>query len=267
MRIYIPTRSRPHFSTLDALPQTLRSSTVVVVRADEADMYEEVVFSKKGRNPWIAVLPKKVEGLAATRQWILKHGQGEVIAMLDDDITSFCTKDDLEKFGGVRAMSMRETIRMFEELYGVMDYYTCVSTVDRMALARPSKTEFNFPSRAGQSMFINRKVAMKRGYRFDRIAIYHDQDFALQIARDGRKCATSNRYGHNMRPLYAKGGLQTYRDQSLVDECANKLVKLHGDLVTLKWKERNGMNIPTRSINWKRAYESSSTWKRRRLSV
>lgn len=256
MRIYIPTRARPHFSTISALPVMYHSRVRVVVQKHEYELYRDVIREKYPRVPDPMVLPKSIDTLAETRQWIIGNADDRIIAMMDDDITSFCTKDDLGKFGGVRSMSQKETSFML----GVMKSYiesgrVCVSTVDRMALARPSKTELTEPSRAGQVMFIDVEKCIDRDYRFDRIAIYHDQDFALQIARDGEICATSNRYGHNMRPLYAKGGLQTYRSQTLIDRCAKKLVSLHGDLVTLRWKERNDMNIPTRSINWKRAYK------------
>jgi hypothetical protein len=253
MRIYIPTRSRPNFSAMSALPEYLHHDVYLVLRKDEVALYANTVCHKM-------ILPKKVEGLAATRQWILENAEDEFICMMDDDITHFLFKPVLSTFGGL----VRATNANIDALFHTMERWldegvVCASTADRMALARPAEKYFAQPSRVGQVMFIDRWTAMERGYRFDRVQIYHDQDFALQILRGRDMTRISTKHGHAMRPTYAKGGLQTYRNQNVIDESAQRMLELHPGLITLKWRDRLGYSIPTRIIKWKQAMQEG--WK------
>lgn len=254
MKFYIPSRGRPGLVT----PTTLkhygihRNDIIVVVRLDEVGLYAR----PDGFN--ILVLPKRIEGLASTRQWILEvaSGVGGRHWMMDDDITGFLFKPNKAKFGGVREATKSNFYRMLEDAdYHIDSGATVYSTQDRMSIARPSVRPFNEYTRIGQCMYIDHNECRFKGYRFDRTEIYHDQDLALQIVRGGDKTVTSNMFGHKMRPTYAKGGLQTYRKQKVINAAAKRLCELHPGLVKLRWKKKHGFNVPSRIISWKKARE------------
>lgn len=255
MNFYIPSRARPDAST----PKVLLDYGVpwqfifLVIRPDEVELYKDVPFQQ-------IVLPKTVNGLSATRQWIVElsykgHHIDTLAVMLDDDITSFIYKPVTKTFGGVRKMTKTQFEKMIREFSRLLTDgdVLAASTQDRVSLARPNKSSWNFHTRVGQVMFLNVQALRSRNYRFDRVQIYHDQDLALQIVRGGFATATSNRFGHNMRPTYSAGGLQTYRKQKVINESAKKLCKLHPGLVRLKWKEKHGFRVPSRIIAWKKA--------------
>lgn len=261
MHIYIPTRGRAdHVPTIHALPTSALKKTWLVVRPEERNLYENyasMIKKATGSKPKVMTLTRNLP-LHMARQEILEHGKGRAIAMMDDDIRSFLTKPRIDQ----RLIRPVEYDTDLEQIFTTLEAgllsmprLACISTVDRVALSRPATSEISGPSRAGQCMFIRRDLAVKHNWRFDRIEIYHDQDFALQILKSGFISCVSNRYGHNMRQTYHPvGGLQTYRDQNLINRSAEKLMKLHPGLVKLKWKDRAGFKVPSRIIQWKKAY-------------
>src|SRR5262245_13998567 len=96
--IFIPSRGRAtKLVTPYTLPKELRNRCIVVVRPDEIDQYEDLHQRLE-----FAELPKSVEGLSATRQWILHNSENRWHVQLDDDITAINFKSDSTKFGGLR---------------------------------------------------------------------------------------------------------------------------------------------------------------------
>lgn len=252
MRFYVPSRNRPQCVT----PETLIRYGVpskdikIVVRPDEYDMY---------RQEWddhlLMVLPITVNGLSATRQWLLENTVGKYQCQIDDDITSFGIKASILEFGGVHTFSDKRSFDLMIKKFvdWLEEGITAASTQDRVAVARPSSKRYKDCTRIGQVIFLNRHEIVKRGWRFDRCQIYADQDMALQIVRGGGLTRVSHEYAHNMRPIYAPGGVQVYRTQKVINSSAKKLCELHPGLVTLKWKQKGKFKVPTRRIAWRKA--------------
>lgn len=252
MRFYVPTRARPDCIT----PRTLvkygvdPKQIILVVRPDEWKLYRPLSETYQ-----VVVLPKNIEGLSATRQWILEHdeGNGDLHCQIDDDITGFIWKKDTTKWR-MRPMDTKMFDAMVTEFeWWLLDGITAVSTQDRVGLARPNGKGFAEYTRVGQVIFLNCKHILAKDWRFDRVKLYADQDMALQIVRGGGITRVSNHYGHTMRPLRAPGGCSVYRDQACIDAAATKLLALHPGLIKLRWKDKDGLSIPSRVISWKKA--------------
>ena len=248
MKFYVPSRGRPSCQT----PHTLhrfgvqKQDIIVVVRPDEQNKYADIGFE-------LHVLPKKVQGLSQTRQHLIEQFT-KIHCQIDDDITGFLFKPDTSQWAVVpitKVSAFRKMIDIFEQWLDTG--ITACSTQDRVGLAHPSNSSFKDYARIGQMIFLNPKTIIRRGYRFDRVKLYADQDMALQIVRGGDVTRVSCTYGHTMKPTYAPGGCQAYRNQKCIDESANKLVKLHPGLVRLRWKRKGKFNVPSRIIAWKKA--------------
>ena len=256
MKFYVPSRSRPDLSTPTVLIGygVRRSDIKIVIRADEWSLYRE-----RWEPDILTVLPKGIEGLSATRQWLLENTVGKYQCQIDDDITSFAFKDKIQEFGGVHTFVKPAgfSLMMKEFVDWLDDGVVAASTQDRVAVARPSSRRFKDFTRIGQVIFLNRHQILKRDWRFDRCQIYADQDMALQIVRGGGITRVSHEYAHNMRPIYAPGGVQVYRTQRVINASAKKLSDLHPGFVTLKWKQKGKFRVPTRRIAWRKALAES----------
>lgn len=251
MKFYVPSRARPNFCT----PMTLerygvpKKDIVLVLRPDERRMYEPLSYP-------VLWLPKKIEGLSATRQWIVDNTRDQIHCQIDDDITGFLIKKrPLDRWGGIITMFEVEFARMVSEFQTALALGEIVagSTQDRVALARPHGSAHHDYTRIGQVIFLNASYLRRAGYRFDRCQIYADQDMALQIVSNGGVTRVSNVYGHSMRPTYAPGGVQIYRNQKVINASAKKLCDLHPGLVKLRWKQKGKFKVPSRVILWKKA--------------
>lgn len=256
MNFYVPTRARPNCCT----PQTLESygvpthQIILVIRQDEQQLYEELGYP-------MTVLPPKVEGLSATRQWIIENVPVPH-CQIDDDITGFLEKPVYGewKVRPIKSYRFWDMISLFKSWLdnGVI----AASTQDRVGLARPSTGGYTSHTRIGQVIFIHGKKVTNAGWRFDRVKLYADQDMALQIVRAGYDTRVSNQFGHSMRPLREPGGCSVYRDQDCIMDAAFSLERLHKGLIKLEWRDKNGLRIPSRRIAWKKARQEGEAARR-----
>ena len=85
MEVYILSAGRPNTQpTWEALPQSIRNFTRVVIQQVERDLYAD--FIKEFPDNYL-ILPVEINRISPTRQYLLDRCQSEKLIMLDDDLT------------------------------------------------------------------------------------------------------------------------------------------------------------------------------------
>lgn len=253
--IYIPSRGRwEKLLTPYALPAPLRKRCIVVVRQDEVRRY---MIAHAKRDFDLAILPKHVNGLSATRQWILDQSGDDVLIMLDDDITGINLKADPTKYGGVVKVDNRYFTNCFNLMYRWIDAgFVHVSFADRFVAARPSKNDYYENGRIAQALFYERSVLVNNHIRFDRVPLMQDLDVNLQLLGLGYKNRVSTNYSFNSRWYGSPGGCEAYRTTELHDHVGRRMEKLHPGITKLVPKPKGGgMTMRTK---WREAYRAKA---------
>lgn len=251
--IYIPSRARAEkLVTPYTLPKKLRDITTVVVRRDELDEYEE-------RHPTLRfeALPKGIEGLSPTRQWILEESSGRLHCQLDDDITAINYKPNPKKFGGLKKADSGMFIDCFHLLEKWMSEGMIghVSFTDRVSAARPSKGPFYENGRIAQTLFYDRRAIKNAGARFDRVALMQDLDMNLQLLAAGYRNRIATVYSYNVRGEDSPGGCVLYRTDKLKQKVGRQMEKLHPGITTMATKEKYGRTYFYMKTDWRKAYQ------------
>ncbi len=259
---YIPTRSRPDFKTWDALTPKMRQSTRVVVRFDELNSYLEV-GRKVGRIECdYMVLPYGVEGISATRQYILENGDNYVV-MIDDDIRNFSWKPNLFSQSLVPAPEL-VVDTAFEELRLLLDAgYAHVGIVDRPRCGLGNGVYYVENALAMQIIGFNRSIVhVEEKLRFDDVRLAQDKHMTLSLLERGYKNALLAYFTYNCLTTQAAGGCSTFRTEQLINEQALLLQKLHPKTVkvTPKLVKYEGIHatINKVTVQWKKAYQPKS---------
>lgn len=249
MKVFIHTRGRAgNVKTLDNIPDFVLKNHFLVVRKDEEELYREAHPKSK-----IIVLPKKVDGLSATRQWLLDYDNDSVFVMLDDDITGYSLKPFKDSWK-MQPASDRQVDTAWRNMlmHGNTGKYGIVSMVDRFSASRLSsgwlENQFTW-----KIFVINRRIIKKTKARFDRVLIAQDVDMVLQLFRAGVKTMVSVMVSMNSPGIDAKGGCSIYRTDKLRVQEYKKLETLHPGLCEVRMKFKDGREMPVLHKFWKKA--------------
>jgi hypothetical protein len=250
VKYYIHTRGRAgNVKTLASLPAFIRERAVLVVRPEETKAYM-VAHPDNDVLP----LPRSVDGLSATRQWLLERDKEQVFVMMDDDITGYNYKPVLsgwkmKKCGTEKVLAAWQTMLAEAEKgdYGI------VSMVDRVSAARPYKKAWAENVFTWKILVINRHVVRRAKARFDRVLIAQDVDMVLQLFRAGVKTLASVQVSMNASAIDAKGGVSIYRTDKLRLREYRKLERLHPGLCELRMKHKDGRMMPVLHKFWSKA--------------
>lgn len=237
MNVYIHTRGRAgKIPTLEWLPRKILGDVFLVVRHDEVNEYREHHIEN------YCILPKHINGLSATRQWILENAQGRYIAMLDDDLTRVNFKPQPDYFGGLRKATEKEIEKCFTTMQSWLEneIITLASFTDRMSSARPSSKMYYENGRVSQVFVMDRKIILNNKCRFDRVELAQDADMVLQLMKKGLRNRVWTRYSFNARGEDSAGGCSIYRNEELRKKVYAKMEKLHPGIVTTHWREKFG---------------------------
>lgn len=254
LKIYIPSRGRADkVTTLQALPAGLRESCTIVVRHDEADLYK----SKPEFFGKVLVMPKDINGLSATRQWILEQADERFHAQLDDDITGFCFKPKSKIYGGVRRIpssnrAINDAVKTLIDWISVQGI-AHVGIAERFMAARPSERPYYENNRLGQFTIWDLKVLRKVGARFDRIKLMQDLDMNLQLLEAGYPSRVLTRVSYVAKPEQFKGGCSIYRTDDLKRKMCDKMARLHKGIVESKVKVKFGRTYYHLRTSWRNA--------------
>ena len=255
--IVIPSRGRPKVPTFWALPPVLRKRTTLVIRRDEEGLYEDVPATK-------VLLPPRVEGLSATRQWILDNINSRFVMQLDDDFSSFNYKPRMDDWA-LRRLNSAGVLRMFE----LVDYWITAGgfahagIMDRIRSAHPSDGGLYETNRlCAQFLAYDTRVLKGEKLRFDRVLLSQDKDMCLQLLELGYANRVSRRYSYNCAAPDTSGGCATYRTEKLRREQSDLLKSLHPEGVirqrTKRVKSKNLKYIfrAKNYVNWRKAFNS-----------
>lgn len=249
MQIFIPTRGRVFQETFSSLPEILQRKVTFVVPYDTYDVMG---------NSTPLMTPPEIQGIAATRQWILENATDDKIVMLDDDLV-FATRreDDPTKFS---PSTPYEIHLLFDHIDSHLDAYAHVGVSTREGGNRDiSPGAHN--TRLLRVLAFRRDVLLDEGVRFDRVELMEDFDATLQLLRAGYPNYKINWIVHNQRSSNAPGGCSTYRTLEKQSQAATRLAALHPSFVTVVQKTtKTAWNGATRDdvrIQWKCAYDSA----------
>jgi hypothetical protein len=251
--IYIPSRGRAKkLQTPYTLPKSLRKRCVVVVRKDEVDEYKELHPALN-----FAVLPKRIEGLSPTRQWILEEAEERWHVQLDDDITAINHKPVSTKFGGLKKVDPSHFVNCFELLEKwLKEGIAHVSFTDRVSAARPSKKDYYENGRIAQTLFYDKRAIKDAGARFDRCALMQDLDMNLQLLGAGFKNRIATVYSYNARAEDAAGVCVLYRTDELKQKVGRQMMKLHPGITEMREKQKYGRTYFYMKTDWKKAFNA-----------
>lgn len=255
--IIIPSTQRSkRQETWSHLPNSLRTSTVVLVPEKEVPIY-------RLRLPQEAVIGCPVHGIGHTRQWALnwcaQQGTDKVI-MMDDDLKFAVRRvDDPTKFLPATPADVKA---MVAAVYDLLDTYTHASIATRQGANRKPQPRL-FNERMLRVLAYNVPKALAVGVDYGRLEVMEDFDVTLTLMRAGHACALVNDYVQDQLGSNRKGGCSTYRDFGMQERSAYKLAELHAPFVrvvdkkTPAWGNFGGGVRKDVIIQWKKAFESS----------
>tara|TARA_R110002096_G_scaffold358961_2_gene552073 strand:- start:343 stop:1122 length:780 start_codon:yes stop_codon:yes gene_type:complete len=255
MEVYILSAGRPNTQpTWEALPQSIRNFTRVVIQQVERDLYAD--FIKEFPDNYL-ILPVEINRISPTRQYLLDRCQSEKLIMLDDDLTfSYRATTNSVK---LTPQTPQEVERMFSDIDYALDNYAHIAVSTREGNNRVEQST----KEVGRALRFHAMVApiVREKARFDRIEFKQDFDYTLQMLRAGHPNLIFYNYAHNQPGSNKPGGCSTYRSHEVLERCAHELHALHPDFVTVVEKETKGawgggVRTDVR-IKWKQAYESS----------
>ena len=253
MLIYIHTAGRPDKQiTLKSFSAELMKHTRLVVQDSEKDKYNIAPLKEK-----LVVLPKDIDRLSPTRQWILENAETDKFVMMDDDLT-FAHRGPYSKTKLFQA-NAENVDQMFRELEYLLDTYIHVGISAREGNNRVA-SNLKENTRMMRLLGYKKPEVLKTKARFDRIDTKQDFDMTLQLLRLGHKNAVLYSYAHNQPGSNVKGGCSIYRSPEMMDRCSHELAELHPKFVKVVEKHTKtswggGKRTDVR-IAWKKAYES-----------
>lgn len=266
MKLFIHTCGRAGRQvTRDRFPDSLRKKTWLVVQDKEKHHY---VY------PRLMVLPPGIERLSPTRQWILENSDDPHVVLLDDDLAFFEREPARE--GAPNTAHSLGTLydeavgRPFQEMERFLEQGFLHCGISAREGNNHTDGDTKQIGRMMRCLGYNAPKVLSAGARFDRIDTKQDFDMTLQLLRKGHPNIISFKFAQGqMGGSGAKGGCATYRDEAMMDRCAQELADLHPGFVKVTekrtksgaWKgmrQEDGWTIRKDvTISWRKAYESS----------
>jgi hypothetical protein len=258
--IVIPTLGRVHKQiTYNNLPESLQNQTLFTVQPHEYDEMHEIYGDK------VLKLPKEINRIAATREWIFNEFKDTRHMVFDDDL-DFVVKEPNPEKGGTKWISHK-----FEE----QDFFDAIDLITNWmdegiafggllpAWVIPDLDQW--PVRENQRMMTNwffDGPNIPRDLEWCRVDAAEDFDVNLQLLTRGFKNRVSAKYMVTCSATNADGGCSTWRTLEVHNESQRELAKLWPDFVKIREKEvpsgpwKGQIKLAT-TIQHKKAYESS----------
>lgn len=250
MQILIPTYGRHNRQhTYNNLPPAIQKRTTLVVQHRERDMYKDYPIN---------VLPKNIETIAPTRQYIMRMTPERKICMLDDDLRfDFRRMDERGKF---YVATEKQVVDMFKAIEKSLDDYAHVGVLSREGGNRVLE-ETRECTRMMRVLAYDVSVFRAENIKFDRLHLQEDFDVTLQLLRKGYPNLVLCKWVNGQGSSGAKDGCSHFRTIELHNENAHRLAKLHAPFVKLVEKQTKGAwggrKRTDVMVQWKKAYESS----------
>lgn len=247
MKIVIPTYGRVNRQvTLDNLPEEYREQTYLAVRLSESPQYKI--------NHRLLIVPDTVNGVADTRDEIIKTFPKEKVLMLDDDLV-FATrrKDDPTKF---REVEEPDFYKMFQELEIALDTYVHVGVSGREGANRNIEP-WLYTTRAMRVLGFRADILTFYDLKFGPGTFMCDFYMTLQLLSLGYINAIYNDMVHNQAGSNTAGGCSLQRNFETQRAAAEFLHSKYPQFVTIVKKQTktswNGEERYDVRVQWKRA--------------
>jgi hypothetical protein len=256
IRIYIPTLGRVDKQVaLKFIPPALRGDVCLVAPSSETK-----ALLKHG----VYVLACNVKGIAAKRDWILKHAEkmGErKIVMIDDDVGIQRRRKD----GRILGISDEEYVQAIEWLARQLDAVAHCGFTHRASAWAAEGTEV-VGTRMMNILAYDVGRVLDGGFSFtkglpkDR-PVMEDFHMTLQLLRAGLPNVVSLEWRASPGPSNAAGGCATWRNSKVVEASARALAKFHAPFVKLREKKAwdgMGRTQVDVQVQWKKALASAN---------
>lgn len=250
VRVVITTLGRPEkLPTLEYLLEA-KITPELIVQRHESHLYHAVWQGVK-----ITVLPRGVDKLHTTRQWLLDNTKQRYLIILDDDLR-FATLIDDE---GHYTMSTRRQRRdMFRGLVRALKKRAHASIASRQG-AGFQREPYNESTRMQRVLAYDLVKVRKTGARFDRVNPLSDFDMTLQLLRAGLPNRVLYAWVQDeVSGFGAPGGCSIWRTPKRLRIAQKWLRKTWGrDIVNLSKRQyKDGETRLEVRIAWKKAVQA-----------
>lgn len=251
MKIYIPTRGRPHNQeTLKHFPKEMQSEVVLVIDEDEKDDYTSYPNTPK------MVVPKNIVGIGPKRKYIVEHTDDPQLVMLDDDLRFYIRKSTTDWH--LKYLEGREYYALFGLLEGwlLQGYAHCGVSAregnNRIEALAVENTRY-------MRVLAYNLEAFPSGIKWGRTRVMEDFDMALQLLKKGKACRVSYYFAQGQKSSNAAGGCSEWRTIDIHNAGAEKLAELHPTCVKVVEKQTKTAwgGLPRKDVRvaWKKAYK------------
>ena len=235
--------------TWNNLTPLLRQHTVLSVQDHEKELYPDYPV-------W--VLPRTIENLPQTRQYLLEKCPTRYMIIMDDDLSFFTRRNGDHKH--LHKITPEELEVMFDDMLHAMETgYPMVGISAREGNNR-QPASFAECTRSMRIFGLDLDIVREIGARFDRTKTKEDMDMTLQILRAGYKNLVYYGYANDHVSSNAPGGCAIYRTLQLMEQDAHVLANLHPGFVRVVKKQTktswNGQERTDVIVQWKKAYAS-----------
>lgn len=250
MDIVIPTLGRALNKLQPTFNQLLEAGVeaTLVVQPHEEKLYRHI-------GP-LHVLPEKVKGIAATRDYIIHDMVGDSrVCMMDDDLHFAVRRDDdRTKFRQPDSEDIRAMVR---EISRSLDNFPHVSIGSREGGNRVTDP-VSYNTRMMRVLAYDREVLKREQITFAPMEVMEDFHVTLQLLRRGYDCAVLNNWVSNQAGgSDATGGCSTFRTLELQAKNAHRLAARHPGFVKVVEKTtKTAWGGATRTdvvVQWKQA--------------
>lgn len=250
MDIVIPTLGRA-LNKLQPTFNQLREAGVeatLVVQPHEEKLYQPI-------GP-VHVLPERIKGIAATRDYIIHDmPSDEPVCMMDDDLHfAVRRQDDRTKFRQPQPEDIRHMVHAIEQM---LEDHPHVSIGSREGGNRVTDC-ISYNTRMMRVLAYDRQVLRREQITFAPMEVMEDFHVTLQLLRRGYDCAVLNNWVSNQAGgSDAKGGCSTFRTLELQAKNAHLLAARHPGFVKVVEKTtKTAWGGATRTdvmVQWKQA--------------
>lgn len=254
--LYIPTYRRvDKQETWERLSDRWKRRTFLVACPDEVGPL---------RDRGYRVLECPMEGIAATRQWIIDQHDteilGDVLMMMDDDLLFYKRRaDSPSHFTEIHPGEGALFDEMMNAVEGMMGY-VAVGGISPRSGANRHTAPYLMNTRMYDGHAFNVRVLREEGVRIDRVTFMEDFDVLLQMLEKGYPNLALNTHCKGDRGSNNNGGCSTYRDAKGQAAAAFALWELHPDYVRITqrvgWMGLEGEGRTDVGLRWKKAYDS-----------
>jgi hypothetical protein len=222
MKIYIPTygRSDSQKTLSNLVNSKIKQHVYIVVQDREREKYNY---------PRTITLPKNIQTLSPTRQWILENADTDKIVMMDDDLTLYRRITPSEP--KTRKCTEQDVIDLYDWLDESLDNHVHSSV--SMKYMNIGKKIYQECAKAQCVLGYRRMAILRTGCRFDNVLLLQTEHMNLQLLIRGFPNIVNHEFSYHETP-YTPGGCSEYRKMDEIEKHFSDLAKLHPGLIEVR---------------------------------